>query len=241
MNEKTITSAQEPDGKWLARVGAISGFVIGISYVAIIGLYLPAGVPPDGGAAWLAYGAGKTAPWWGILWLSVLTDILIVPLMLALYVALRGVARDLMLLAVAFKVLFVVLELSVGWPNFSLLITYSDDYAAATTEAERAALAAGADHALAVGGSTLAKVYSILVPAVGMLLAGLAMRRTVFGRVAAYAAVLSGVLATVSVVGGLFVAELGNAVILASIFSLVWYLLVAYRLYRLGSIANARA
>lgn len=228
-------AAVDGQGRWLYGVGGIAGLVIGISYVVIIGLYLPVGVPPDDGAAWLAYGAGKSAPWWGILWLSVLTDILIVPLMLALYVALRGVARDLILLAVAFKVLFVVLELSVGWPNFGLLITYSGDYAAATTEAERAALATAADYAVTVGGSTLARVYSILLPAVGMLLAGLAMRKSVFGRGVVYAAVLSGVLGTVSVVGGLFAVELGKAVILASIFSLVWYFLVGYRLARLAS------
>jgi hypothetical protein len=231
-------AAVDGQGRWLYGVGGIAGLVIGISYVVIIGLYLAAGVPPDGGAAWLAYGAGKTAPWWGILSLSVLTDVLIVPLMLALYVTLRGVARDLMLLAVAFKVLFVVLELSVGWPNIGLLITYSGDYAAAATQAERAALVTGADYAATVYGSTLAGVYSILLPAVGMLLAGLAMRRSVFGRGAVYAAVLSGVLGIVSVAGGFFVAELGEVVILASIFSLAWYFLVGYRLARL---AQARA
>ena len=230
----TVAIGPDPDGRWLYRIGGISGFIIGISYLAIIALYIPVGAPPDGGEAWLAYGGGKTTTWWAILALSVLTDILIVPLMLALYVALKDVHRDAMLLAVAFKVLFVVLELSVGWPNLGLLIAYSGDYAAATTEAQRAALVTAANYAATVSGSTLAGVYTIVLPALGMLLASLVMLRGVFGRGAAYAGVLSGVLGIVSVAGGLFAEELGKAVIIASIFSLAWYSIVGYWLYRLG-------
>ena len=60
--------------------------------------------------------------WWAILGLSVLTDLLLVPVALALYLALKGVDRDAMLVATAFIGLFVVLDLAVTWPNYASLI-----------------------------------------------------------------------------------------------------------------------
>ena len=45
-----------------------------VAYVGIFPLYASVGAPPDGGEAWLSYADGKTAAWWAILGLSVLTD-----------------------------------------------------------------------------------------------------------------------------------------------------------------------
>lgn len=226
----------DPTARWLYRVGGLSALAIAIGYIVIIALYVSVGRPPEGGEAWLTYGAGKTDIWWGILALSVLTDILLVPLWLALYLALRGIHRDAMLLATALMGLFVVLELSVGWPAIGVLITLSGDYAAATTDAQRAVHMAAAEYASLVGESTLAGVYSIAIPGLATLVAGFVMLKGVFGRGAAYVGVLAGILGIASVVLGLFVSALGQIVILASILTLVWYVPVGYRLYRLGQV-----
>src|SRR5215813_13024602 len=139
-SEQTKGLAVDPQGAWLYRVGGISALLVGVAYVITIGLYVGVGVPPSGGGeARLQYLVGKSAEWWAILGLSVFTDLLFVPLALALYRALKGVNRDVMAVATACVALFVVLDLAVTWPNYSSLIALSGDYAAATSDAGRAA------------------------------------------------------------------------------------------------------
>jgi hypothetical protein len=229
-----MTHPVDPDWSWLYRVGGISAVVLGIGYIVIIPLYVSAGAPPSSGEAWLLYAQGKTAAWWAILGLSVLTDFLFIPLALALYLALKAVDRNAMLVATALVGSFVVLDLAVLWPSHAALISLSSSYAAATTEAQRAAYVAAATYASAVATSPLVGIYSIADLSLGILMIGVVMRRSLFGRTAAYLAVATGIFGLVSVAGPLLVSTLSLAVILASVLTTVWVLLVGYRLYRLG-------
>ena len=227
--------AAEPGRSWLYRLGGVSGLLLGVGYIVIIPVYVSVGVPPTGGEAWLEYSAGKTTAWWAILGLSVLTDLLFVPLGLALYFALRGISRDAMLLATAFVGLFVALDLAVTWSNYAALITLGDSYAAATTDAERAPYVAAATYASSVLTSTLEAVYSILTLSLGILIIGFVMLRSTFGNTAAWLGVATGILGIASVVALLLVSGVGAiVVILASTLTTAWVLVVGYRLYRLG-------
>jgi len=226
--------ATDSDGKWLYRVGGISALLIGLGYLITIPLYVQAGAMPSGGEARLRYLAGKTTVWWAILGLSVLTDVLFVPVALALYRALRGVNRDAALLATAFVGLFVLLDLAVLWPNHAALIALSGDYAAAASDAQRASSVAAADYASAVLGSTLEGVYSIVTLSVGILLLSIVMLKGSFGRLTASVGVATGILGIVSVAGPFVVSTLGVAIIVASVLTTIWVVLVGYRLYRLG-------
>lgn len=232
--EGLVASSVDADAKRRYRVGGVSALLLGVGYIVIIPLYLYVGVPPRGGEAWLAYAAGKTAVWWVILGLSVLTDLLFVPIALSLYFALERINRNAMQLATAFVGLFVVLDLAVTWSNIAALITLSDSYAAATTDAQRAAYVAAASYASAVLTSTLEGVYSIAVLSTGILLIGLVMLGGIFSKGVAYLGLATGVLGIVSVVGPLFVSGLAATVILASLLTTAWVLLVGYRLYRLA-------
>jgi hypothetical protein len=232
--EKTIAGAGDQEERWWYRVGGLSALLLGLAYVLIVALYVSAGAPPRGGEAWLTYAAGKTAAWWAIVGLSVLTDVLFVPVAVALYVALRRVDRTLLPLGTACVGLFVVLDLAVTWPNIAALVALSGSYAAATTDAERAASVAAATYASAVLTSTLVGVYSIADLSVGILLIGLVMLRSPFGKATAYLGVATGILGIVSVAGPLLVSALGPLIILTSVLTTVWVLLVGYRLYRLG-------
>lgn len=127
-----------PDDRTLCRVGGICAIVLGLSYLAITALYAIAGAVPSGtGEAWLAYLDGQEATWWGITGLSVVTDVLFLPVAAALYVALRLINRNAVLAGAALLVLFVILDLAVTWPNYAALIMLSGDHAAATGEAQR--------------------------------------------------------------------------------------------------------
>ncbi|RPJ16914.1 MAG: hypothetical protein EHM33_33440, partial [Chloroflexi bacterium] len=170
-----MVNAVDSDGKWLYRVGGISALVLSVSYIVIIVLYVPIGAPPSGAEARLTYLAGNTALWWAILGLSVLTDFLFVPVALSLYLALKGINKNAMLLATACVGLFIVLDLAMTWTNYAALITLSGSYAAAANEAQRAALVAAASYPSAVLESSLLFAYNTLTLSVGILMTGFVM------------------------------------------------------------------
>jgi hypothetical protein len=147
-----------------------------------------------------------------------------------MYVALRGINALAALFGTSLLVLFVVLDLAITWPSFAALITLSGEYVGATSNAQQAEYVAAASYARAVLGSPLFAVYAILVPAIGILVLGLIMLRSMFGRTAACLGVLTGVLGIVAVVGPLFWSSLGVVAILTSVLTTVWVLLVGYRL-----------
>jgi len=228
MNEqKIMVNTVDPEGKGWYRVGGISALVLGVAYLIIIPLYASVGAPPTGGQAWLTYLNGKTTVWWAILGLSILTDVLFVPVAFSLYLALKKVNRNVMLVAIAFVGVFVVLDLAVTWSNYAALITLSGNYAAATNDAQRAAYVAAANYPSAVLASPLERVYSIVDLSFGILLISLVMLKGIFRKSTAYVGVATGVLGIVSLVGW------SVTIILNAVFATLWVLLVGYRLCRL--------
>jgi hypothetical protein len=213
--------------------GAISALVVGMLYIVITAVYAVVGPPPQdgGGEALVAYLAGKEAGWWAITGLSVLTDILYLPVALALYWALRLVDRNLMLVGAGLLALFVIIDLAVTWPNYAALITLSSQ-AAGTTGADRATLVAAANYPSAVLTSLLFPAYAILMPALGILAIGVVMLRGSFDRASGYIGVATGALGTVAVVGGLIVDAVGLLAVLTALLTTVWFFVVGYRLLR---------
>jgi hypothetical protein len=232
--QKMIVNAVDADGKWLYRVGGICAILFGIAYIAIIGLYVPMGAPPSGAEARLAHIAGNTTSWWAILSLSVLTDFLLVPVAFALYLALKGINRNMMLVAAAGMGLFVVLDLAVTWTNYASLIALSGSYAAAATDAQKAVVVTAAIYPSTVLESSLLFVYNTLTLSVGILMTGLVMLKGIFGKGVAYLGLATGIVGIVAVVGPLFVTALSATIIFASVLTTVWALFAGYGLYRLG-------
>lgn len=232
--QNMMVNAVDPKWKGMYRLGGLSAFLLVVGYLILIALFVPVYPPPSDGQAMLEYLDGKTTVWWAIIGVSALTDILYAAIAFSLYLALKGINRDAMLVATGFKWLFVVLELAISWPIYAGLISLSGSYAEAATVAQREAYAATASYATGVLDSTVLAVYTIVFPAIGTLLIGLVMRKGVFSKTTAYLGVVGGILGIVSVVEPLFVDALKPTIIFASLLYTVWYLLVGFRLYRLG-------
>ncbi len=212
----------------------MSALLSGIAYIVIIALYVRIGAPPSGVEARLGYLARNTTIWWAIVGLSVLTDLLFVPVVLALYAALRSVNRDIMLLATACVGLFIGLDLAITWINYAALITLSSEYAKAGSEAQRAVVVTAAAYPSVVLKSSLLFFYNSLLLSLGILMTGAVMLHGIFGNTIAYLGVATGILGVVSVVGPVFVNALRTTIVLTSALTTVWLLLVGYRLYRFG-------
>jgi hypothetical protein len=218
----------------LFRWGGLAGIAIGLLYVVIIGLYSAAGVVPSGAEAWLAYLAQHVAIWWGIAGLSVLTDVLFLPLALGLYVALRGESRNIALAGAVLVALFAVLDLAVTWPSYAALIELSGQSGAAPGDAQHAVILGAATYPAAVLGSILFKIYAILIPALGVMALGWVMLRGRFSRTAGWLGLLTGIFGIVTVFGSPFISALATAVILTSVLTLLWVVVAGYRLYALS-------
>jgi hypothetical protein len=217
------------------RVAGICAIVLVVGYFLTFPIYAWVGSQPASGVeAQLAYFAEHATGWWALAFLMVVTDLLLVPIFVGIYLALKHINKGLMLVALAFKAfLFVILDLAVTWTAFSTMIIAGVQYGAATTEAQRAALAAAAAYASAMLVSPLADTYANVIPALGILFAGAVMLKGVFNKATAYLALAMGLVGVVYV-GSFFIDSLAVLRYINAVLATFFYLLAGVRLLRLG-------
>jgi len=235
--QQSVVNGIDREQKLLYRLGSISAIVISLGYVIITVLYILVGARPSGGESWLKYLANHTMVWWVIVALSVMTDLLFVPVLVSLYHALQEGNRYIMLFGTGLIGLFIVLDLAITWPNYSTLLAISGNYTAATSEVQRAAFIAAANYASAVVTSPVLSIYIILFPALGTLIISVVMLKGLFSKATAYTGIATGAFGIIAVVGPIFISVLGLiGAIITSILTLIWFLLVGRRFYRLSQV-----
>lgn len=218
----------------MVRIGGAAALAFGIGYILIMALYVPLGAPPDGAEARLLYHSGHVAGWWAILSLSVLTDFLLVPSAIALYITLRNVNRSGMLLATACIGLFVVLDLALTWTNYAVMISLSERIPTTTGDAQIAAVIAAAQYPTLVLESNLLFIYNSLTLAMGILITSIVMLRGAYPRITAYLGIVTGILGIAPVAGSFMWSALGAIIIPASALTTIWALLTGFGLLRLS-------
>jgi hypothetical protein len=153
---------------------------------------------------------------------------LLIPVFLALYVSLRQASESVMATATALALVGVAVYFSSN-PAFEML-SLSEGYAAATTDAQRAVFLAAGQGVLATFQGTAFKVSYLLESVAGVLIAGAILRSVVFSKATAYARLLASVLGL-----GLFLPVVGVPLALFSVvLEWVWYVLIARRFLQLG-------
>jgi len=233
MNEKMQITA-DPNGKWIYRVGGLSGIVVGIGYLLTIPVttIYAGGFPPLGAEARLIFFADHVTGWCAVTALMVFTDLFYVPFFMALYHALKVFNKYLALLAFASASLFVVLDLAITWTAYPSLIMLGGNYAAATSDAQRAIIVAAASYPSAIIDSPLAGIYAILFPGLGELLAGLAMRKGIFSKTLAYMGIIAGVCGILAGIGPIFIRDLETAQYINASLAMIWFFFAGLKLYK---------
>ena len=227
-----VSPAEPADSAWtpLYRVGGVAA-LLSVAIIPLAVIVFLAWPPPTTIESWFAL--FQRNGFLGLLDLDLLlvtSYVVLIPLYLALYVALRRVSQSFMAIALAFNLLGAALILAVN-PGAAML-TLSDRYAAATTDAQRATfLAAG--QALLANWSGTAFDLGYLLGGIGILITAIVMLRSrVFGVFIAYTGLVMGALMLVP-------ASAGTVGLLLSLVSLVptviWLLLVARRLFQLAA------
>ncbi len=160
--------------------------------------------------------------------LMIVDQVLMIPILLALYVALRRNNPSLVLLGVALAFVAMAAYFASREATFGLLVL-GDQYAAATTEAQRAMLLAAGQAALVSYNGTAFHLSYNLGQLAGVLISLVMLRNPSFSRVAAWAGILG------NLVGwGLYVPTVGIYISLFSVIGLwIWYILVGKSLLQL--------
>lgn len=159
----------------------------------------------------------------------VVSAALLIPLYLALYTALRRISQSLALIALALGLVGSALMIAAN-PAFSML-SLSDGYAAATTEAQRAVYLAAGQAALTNWTGTAFNVAYLFAGLTALIFSLLMLRSDLFSKVTAFAGIALGVLALVPATVG----TVGLWVSLASLIpTVIWLALTSQQLTQLA-------
>jgi hypothetical protein len=110
------------------------------------------------------------------------------------------------------------------------MLTLSNQYAAATTDAQRSLLEASGQAMLAIYQGTAFDVSYVLLSVAPLIISVVMLRSSAFGKVTAYVGILANAIGL-----GLFVPAIGVFLSLISIVGLlIWYILIARRLFTLA-------
>lgn len=160
--------------------------------------------------------------------LLIADNVLLILVFLALYVVLRRASESLAVVGTAFGLIGIAAYFASN-TAFNML-SLSDQYAAATTDAQRSILLAAGQAMLATYTGTAFDLSYILGSIAGLLVSVAMLRSPIFGRTAAYLGILANVIGL-----GLFIPTIGIYLSLISVVPLwVWYILVGRSLLRLS-------
>ncbi|MFH1632889.1 MAG: DUF4386 family protein [Chloroflexota bacterium] len=237
------SSAETAGSNWqsLYKIGGMAALIavlVGIMEIAIT--FLPGGnASPETVIDWFMLFQNN---WFlglrNLGLLNILLDALGVLIFFALYGAHRQVNKTYATLALIISILgtAVFYATNRAFPMLDL----SNQYAAATTESQRIGLAAAGQAMLSVGGShtpgTFLAFFLLEVSGIGMSL--VMLRSKIFSRASAYAGMLGFGLLLIFEICSSFIPAVEDVamiiVMLGGLSSMVWYILIARRLFQLG-------
>lgn len=218
----------DPPYKPLYRIGGIAAALMVLLTLLHSGVFFVIGLPTTI-LEWFALFERSALS--GLLaseLLLVFYVILNMPFALAVYAALRKTSPSLMAIFLALTLVGTMAFIA-SRPAFEML-SLSRSYAAATTDAQRAAFLAAGESTFAAFEGTAFWVSYILGSIGGLFLSAAILPSSIFGKAAAYLRIASSVLDF-----GLFVPTIGLFISLLSVFCLLaFHVLMARRLIQLG-------
>ena len=238
MNQATNAKIADSTHKSLYRLGgaaALIAVVMTLSEVIVLTLYPQPSTVSDWFELFQSNKVIGLLDYWG---LEVPMYVMFALVFLALYAVLREADQGLMTAVTTFACIGVGIFLATNNP-FSML-SLSDQYAAATTDAQRSALLAAGQALLANTGQRAVGGFNVglfLVSVAGLIASSVMLQSSSFGRLTAYVGVLANTLSLVDYLRQAVTqsATIALLVILPNaLLLMVWLVLVGRRLYQLG-------
>lgn len=225
-----VATVSDPSWRGLYRIGSVSAVLFVVFNIMALVLDLTAPPPVSDGAATLEFIAENRTIYILEQTLWLVPGVFAMIVFLALYVALKDLNKS--YAALGALVGGVAWALTLAIPTTSrgahALVYLSDQYVAATTDAERSAFATAAEALIAQNNTPT--VAGILTT-VGILLISVVMLEGVFHRGVAYLGIATGALGIASEALR-FVLPAGYAVYGLLLFA--WFIAIGWQLYRLA-------
>jgi len=232
-NPSNIAGTQDSEWKGLFKAGGAAAVSVAVLYLIQIAVFVGWGRPPNTVLGFFTLFQNNR--FLGLLDMDLLSLVdyaLMGVVTLALYVALRQASRSFMTIATALGFVGVAVYYASN-TAFSML-SLSDQYATAATEAERSTLLTAGQAMLAIYQGTAFIVSYLLWAIAPMMISVVMFRSKVFSRKTAYAGIVANAFGL-----AYFVPVIGPILAIIDVVGLViWFILVGRRLLRLGSDAT---
>ncbi len=227
---KQVTDTNTTDSRWhwLYKVAGLSALVTAVLIVVQMIVFIIWPPPSTAIDYFKLFQDNALLGFLALDLLYVIDNVLLIPILLALYVALRRTNEPFMLIGAALGFVGIAaLFASNPAANMHFL---SGQYAAAATDAQRALLLAAGEAMLAVFSGTAYHISLILGSIALVIIPIVMLQSKIFSKATAYMGILANVLAL-----GFYVPKIGIYILLFSvIFLFVWYILITRRLFQLG-------
>lgn len=220
------TSTDQIYRKQLFTLTGYSGLTIAIVYAIIFVAFAISGFPlPKEASQWITYLEGKTLIWWWIIWLSIVTNLLYIPVAFGLYEYFKKKYKIQFISVGLLLTLFVFLELALTWSHYPTIIELTQQYKIATSETQKTIILSAIEYASTSFQTPITSFYTIILPSIGILLANVfILKCKSFGKVLPWIGLLTALCNIVSVMGGYMGIEaLKSLVIPGSFLSLFWW------------------
>ena len=235
----SISQNLNPDWSSLFRIGGLAALIAGVLFRRNISaeLFLFTGeMPPNTVSDW--FGLLQNNNLLGLSLLNVFDVVnyaLLGIMFLALYVALKKTNQSYMTIATAVGLTGVAVYFASN-TSFSML-SLSNQYAAATTEAQKSILLAAGQTMLTINQGTGVHLSLLLLAVAGLLVSIVMLQSKTFSKITAYVGILASVFDLTYCVTFILLPEL-DALLLsaAGLCLMVWHILVGRKLYKLNNI-----
>lgn len=239
MNQVFKNETAESNYQNLYKVGGVAALVAAIlifGEVVILAIY----PPPDTISEWfILFQSDRLIGFLNFWGLEVPMYLMFTVMFLALYMTLRKANPSLMVIALTFAILGIGVFLSTNNP--SSILSLSNKYAAATTDAEASKLLAAGQAVLsntnqrAVGGFNMGL---FLVSVAGLMISSVMLQSNCFSRSIALVGILAHGLSLADYLRQALTSSAIVALLVIlpnALFLVIWYLMVGRRLYQFGA------
>jgi hypothetical protein len=230
MRQTAVDHSADSAQKLLYQLGGIAAFIVAL-FIPIQGFIFIAFPPPSTVIGY--FNLFQTNWVMGLLDLDLLLivdNLLVIVVFLALYTALKKFNEPFMLGALITAMVGIVLYIVSREATFSML-SLSNQYAHAATDAERAALLAAGQTLLTIYNGTVFDVSYVLGAVPILIIAFVMLHSNIFSKFTGYTAILMGAMMvlppTIGMVGLIFS-------LLSLMPTLVWLILIGLKFFQLG-------
>lgn len=231
MNQDTNNETVNSDWNGLYRVGAVAALLMFV--LTLIQSFIFITNPPPSTVIGY-FTLFQKSQFLGLLDLDlilIIINILLILIYLALYVALVRISKSFMTIALAIGLVGTILFFASREATFGML-SLSNQYAAASTDTERAILLAAGQTLLTIYNGTAFDLSYIFGGVVILIFSIVMLRSNIFSKATAYLGIVMGILMLVPPTVG----TIGLLLSLISLIpTLIWLIPIARRLFQLGS------